>query len=403
VNAVSTATNIVRINAAGTTPNQAETLANSVAGELVSFVTSSGGAAGTVELAGPQAQASQLSKQISRLNQQIKSLNRALAGGGLSASTSAHDTSLLASLTTSQSNATLELANVNSEIASANLNAGIANVGTEVIQRATSANPPSLMDRILTGAIGAAVGLAVGMFLAFFRRKDPRLTSRDQIAEAVGVPVMLSSTVGRWRSSSDWLKMLQHDQPGTVERWNIQKAIRALGLAGEERPHLTVVSLIGDAASMAATCRVAIASAVSGTRTSLVLTSEDESSIGLCDASRILSARSEVARPNLVVEHEPQSEGVDGEQAALAITSIVVDPDHPKLPADIAPGTVALAICSRAATAQQVANVLIFLGQEGMSVKGVFVTNPLDDDETTGRPLQPLQVEEVVRLRTMRA
>jgi capsular polysaccharide biosynthesis protein len=409
VRAVSTATNIVQISADGTTAHQADSLANAVAGQLVTFVTSSGGAAGTEELAGPDLQATQLSTEITSLNRQIQSITLTLARGGLSSSARQRDGALLASLTASKSNATLELANVNSEIASAKLNAGIANVGTEIIQRATIASAPSLVDRALLDrgfqvTIGAAIGLALGVVIALRRRRDQRLISRDEIAEAVGVPVVLSFTVGRWRSSSNWLEMLQDHQLGTVERWNVQKAIRALGLAGGKPSHLTVVSLIGDAPSMAAMCWVAIASASSGTQTSLVVTSDDESSVGLCNAVNVLSARSESARPNLrVVKHEPQSHRAAGGAAALTITSVVVDPERPTLPADIAAGTVVLAICSRAATAQQITQVLIFLGEEGLSVNGVFVTNPPDYDETTGRRLQPLHVDDVVRLRTMHA
>jgi capsular polysaccharide biosynthesis protein len=401
VQAASTATNIVQITASGTSPQQAEALANAVAGQLISFVTSSGGATGTTALAGLEALATQLTKQVADFNQQIDTITTALKGP-LSSSVSAQDTALLASLSTSQSSATLQLANVNSEIASAKLNAGIANVGTEVIQRATSASLPSLVDRGLVVVLGAAIGLVLGVALAFVRRRDPRLVSRDQIAEAVGVPVMLSSTVGRWRSTSNWLELLQRHQPETVERWNARKALYALGIAGSDPSHLTVISLIGDSASMAATCRTAIASASSGTRTSLVLTSDDESSVGLCNASDLLSARSEQARPNLeVLKGESPGEEADDGGAALTIISIVVDPDRPKLPAYVVRGTVVLAVSARAATALQIAQVLIFLGDEGLSVKGVFVTNPSDDDESTGRPLHAQRADEVVRLRTM--
>lgn len=403
VTAVSNASNIVGINAAGTTPNQAEALANAVARQLVAFVTSSSGNAGGTALARPEAQATQLSKQINQLNRRIQSVKAALTRPGLSSAASVQDTKTLATLNTSLTNSTLELANVNNEIASANLDGGIANVGTEVIQQATSASPPSLTDRVVVILLGAIVGLALGLLLVFLRRRDPRLTSRDEIAEAVGVPVILSSVVGRWRANSDWLEMLQHHQPGTVERWNVQKAIRTLGLAGEEHSRLMVISLIGDAASIAATCQIAIASAASGTRTSLLVTSDDESSTRLSNASSILSARSEVARPNLTIEHEPQREGTNDEHAGLSILSVVLDPEHPELPVEFTNGAVTLAICSRTATAQQVADVLIFLGEKRLSVKGIFVTNPPNGDETVGRPLQSTQVDEVVRLWTMRA
>ena len=72
VNAVALATNLVKITATGSSPRAAETLANAVANRLVVFVTSSNLSNASSALAGLQAQAAQLTKQVNRYDQEIQ-------------------------------------------------------------------------------------------------------------------------------------------------------------------------------------------------------------------------------------------------------------------------------------------------------------------------------------------
>ena len=75
--------------------------------------------------------------------------------------------------------------------------------------------------------------------------------------------------------------------------------------------------------------------------------------------------------------------------------SIVLNPDEPKLPAFVARGMVVLAISAGCANQEQIVRVLIAIGQEGLSVNGVFVTNPMSADRTLG--MVPNANEQVAR------
>ena len=147
VSAAPLATNLVQITATGSSPRAAETLANAVANQLVVFVTSSNMSNGSSALAGLEAQATDLTKQVNKYDQEIQVEQAAIAIAPYSA-IAQQDTQLLASLTTAQADASLQLQSVNSQIASAKLNSAATNGGTEVIQHASSATGPSLLIRL---------------------------------------------------------------------------------------------------------------------------------------------------------------------------------------------------------------------------------------------------------------
>ena len=72
VSAAPLATNLVQITATGSSPRAAESLANAVANRLVVFVTSSNLSSGSSALAGLEAQAADLTKQVNKYDQEIQ-------------------------------------------------------------------------------------------------------------------------------------------------------------------------------------------------------------------------------------------------------------------------------------------------------------------------------------------
>ena len=126
----------------------------------------------------------------------------------------------------------------------------------------------------------------------------------------------------------------------------------------------------------------AVSSATMGIPTSLVLMSDDSGLRGLSDACDLLTARSEAARPNLrLFKGSPP---VDEAENALTVISIVLNPDQPQLPAFVARGTIFLALSAGSVGQEQLARVLIAIGQEGLSVEGLFIANPMSADRTLG-------------------
>ena len=163
-----------------------------------------------------------------------------------------------------------------------------------------------------------------------------------------------------------------------MDMWNVRKVLGQVDAPEVGRRVLTVITLADDSASLAAVAHLAAASAAMEIPTSLVLTSDDPGSRGLSDACDLLTARNEAVRPNLRLFKGSSS--VDEAEGALTFISIVLNPDQPKLPAFVARGMVVLAISAGAVDQEQLARVLIAIGQEGLSVGGLVVTNPMRGD-----------------------
>ncbi len=394
VSASALATNLVQIRATGSSPRAAEGLANAVANALVDFLTSSQVSDGSSGLSGLEAQASELTAQVNKYDQEIQSAQAAIASHGPTSVVAQQSTQLLGSLTTARADASLQLQSVNNQIAASKLNAAAANAGTEVIQYASSATQPSLPIRLLPILVGAILGFLIACAFVMIRQRETNLTTRDDIAEAAGVPVLLSVSVGHVRRSSKWLALLSEHEPAVTELWNVRKVLSQLEIPEVGRQVLTVITLADDSSSVAAVAHFAVASATMGIPTSLVLTSDDSGSRGLSDACDLLTARQEAARPDLrLFKGSPPVDDADG---ALTIISIVLNPDQPKLPAFVARGMVVLAVSAGFVNQEQLVRVLIAVGQEGLSVQGLFVTNPMSADRTLGT--FPYANEHVARL-----
>jgi len=116
--------------------------------------------------------------------------------------------------------------------------------------------------------------------------------------------------------------------------------------------------------------------------TSLVLTSDDPGSRALSDACELLTARNEEVRPNLRLFKGSSS--VDEAESALTFISIVLNPDLPRFPAFVARGMVMMAITAGSVDQEHLARVLIAVEQEGLSVRGLVVTNPMRGDRSLG-------------------
>jgi len=379
IKAVGTATNVLEITASGDTPRQAERLANFVASDLVKFVTTNASATGASGLASLQSEAELLTKQISTVDDEIQTTSKRIASEGSSTSAGQADTALLASLTAQQTQSTLQLDNLNSQIAEAQLGESAANAGTEVIQKATSAFPPNIVGAFLFVLIGGVIGFVLVSVLIVLRyRGDPRLRRRDQIAEAVGVPVVLSLSTTRRSKTSDWAEWLGHYEPSSNERWRVRKALRDLGIA-DGTPHtLLVVALDGDDAGVVAAPQLAVCAASLGTSVSMNVPGKDRYSMDL----RAALKRTTVSGlgPNI-------KSGVN--RAGLTIMPMMVDVLRPTLLRKHADSTV-LVVSAGFASAEDLARVAISAADSKQPFSSIVVTNPDPDDLTTGRIVESM-------------
>jgi capsular polysaccharide biosynthesis protein len=378
IHASGTATNVLQITALANTPAEAEDFANSVATHLVKFVTTNGAATNASGLVALQAEAAQLTKQVNDVNGEITALNGRIAAVGASSSAGQADTTLLGSLTAQQSQSTLQVDSINSEIAVAQLGTSAANAGTEVIQKATTATQASLLGSILTVVLGGLIGLAVGsMLIVFLFRGDRRLRRRDQIAEAVGIPVVLSLGTTRKAKTAEWIEFFETYQPSSNDRWRIRKTLRDLEIQEGAPGTLVVLALGGDADSLMAAPQIALCAAALGVPVSLNVTGKDPKAVDLRVAMERIAMSGRQLRPDLDLQGGVHPVG-------LTVVSMVVDPVRPEVLVARG-GVTVLAVSAGFATVEELARVAISAADCDQPIAGIVVTNPEPDDPTTGR------------------
>ncbi len=375
------ASSVLGITASAPTALQAEKLANAVAEHLVTFVTSTNSA----EISSLQAQASQISSQISDVQGQIAAANAQLAAVGATSSAGQQYSNLISKLAAEKASLALTLDSAKTQIAQLQVGQISPNQGTEVIQQATSASKFSISSFSLILAMGLVGGLLVGwLVIVATERKDFRLRTRDQLAEALGAPVVLSLETARRQSADEWLNFLEHYRPSSAEQWNVRKALRELGVGDGTTTELLVLTLVGDSASMALAVQVGMTSAASGLATGFCIEAAEDSMAGLEVACNRLTTQGSYPRPGLEVRNGVLSKW--NRMPDLSVTALVVDPASPLLMASRGPDSVAvLAVSAEFATAEQLAQVAIVASDGGDAVRGILLANPASDDHTVGR------------------
>lgn len=101
------------------------------------------------------------------------------------------------------------------------------------LQSATTATGTKpLVQLAITALIGAVAGALIGAIGALaVSRRDQRLRSRDDIANAIGMPVLASIPVEHPSDSRHWVRLLEQYQPSVVHGWQLRSALRYLGQA----------------------------------------------------------------------------------------------------------------------------------------------------------------------------
>jgi capsular polysaccharide biosynthesis protein len=397
----SAATGVLSITATGTTAAQAVALANAVANNLVSFVTSAGSVTDTGILTGLQAQENELNSQIADVNKELAAANSRLATDGVNTTAGQQDAALVGKLTSEQSSLTLQLNSVKSQIATTKLGQVSANQGTRVIQHATAASGPKVTTLVTTVLLGGIAGLLLGCLYVLARhRKDPRLWTRDEVAESLGSPVVLSLSAPSKDSPSNWVALFQGYQPSSAEQWNIRKALRELGLV-DGASSVAVLSLAGDVAGTAQAAEVAVGAADSGLDTLFTVIADEHAMAGLQAACVQFGADRPRQGLELKIGTPPQRDVMPD----LTVTAAVVDAERPALPDFLRPGTTTvISVSAGHASAEQLARLAILAADRGQPVRGIFVANPGADDQTVGRyPDSSSRTSLVLHRRTLAA
>ena len=269
-----------------------------------------------------------------------------------------------------------------------------ARVQARVLEQATPATGTPLAVRLLVaGGLGALIGAAIGALIAVaMSRRERRLRQRDDIADAIGVPVLASVPVGHPSDPAGWTRLLEGYEPQPVHAWSLRKAMQRLGLTdvkGGSSTSVTVLSLASDPGALAIGPQLAAFAASLGIPTMLVVGHQQNANATatlstVCAAAPSLPRRSGLLRLAAGDDAKP-----DLNHATLIVIVAVVDGLAPEVAETTRGATTVLAVSAGAATADQLARVAVSAADDRRDIAGIIVADPDPADHTTGRMPQP--------------
>lgn len=227
--------------------------------------------------------------------------------------------------------------------------------GARVLEEATTARGGNMAVHLgIFGLLGALLGAVAGSIGVLARvRGDRRLRLRDEISDAVGLPVLASVSSYRAQDVSDWAYLLEHYSPTAVEAWSLRKTLHHLGLdvKGGSPVSLTVISFADDDKSRTLGPQLAAFANSIGISTSIVVDSH----------------------------HEPAG------KVALGIHLVVVDRDTPHLIGAARTTSTIVALSAGSVTAEELARLAVAAAADDRTIDGLVVTDPDPSDRTIGR------------------
>jgi hypothetical protein len=269
----------------------------------------------------------------------------------------------------------------------------IGQVNAHVLQPATTASGPNpLVHRLVYGLVGAIIGLIVGLIAAIARgRGDRRLRTRDDIANAIGVPVLASLPVGHPTSAQDWAKLLDSYQPGAVHGWRLRKTLQHLNVAGVnltgdregEAPVVAMVTLAKDSSALALGPQLAAFAASLGIPTALAIGPSQDPHATL--ALKTACAGWQGSRGSLHVAVLGGEDTDMPSDVALTVLVTVVDGADPQWGKELKATATLIGVSAGGATAEQLAATAMKVTGRGREVVGLLVADPDQSDRTTGR------------------
>ena len=358
---------------------EAEKLANAEVTNYIAYINKTGSSASGGVLPALQQEASQLSNQIQNLQGQINSATSHLAADGATSSAGQRDASLISSLRTEQEEVSLQLNNVNNQIVNAQLSGTLSAGATRVLQNAAIV-PTSKTQLVLYPAMGAAAGLFGGCLFVFFRsRRDRRLLLRDEMAAAIGLPVLASLESSSCKSTKDWRRLLEQYRPSPVDSWSLRRLLHRLAPTDTEQgAQLRLLAFADDGPAIAVGVRLAKSATELGISTELA-PGEQPSLALLRAACTVLGGP---ATTDAGFKFEAKYTGAEFSSQHLTLSVVAVDETEPAVP--LFSGATLLAVSSGFATAETLARVALAASDAGHAIDGLVVVNPEASDNTAG-------------------
>ncbi|MDQ4145642.1 MAG: hypothetical protein M3198_18235 [Actinomycetota bacterium] len=389
---------ILEIRAAAGSPDAARRLADAIAGAYVAYSqgTTSEQAGAAIPIL--QERATELEEQIRALEAEIAANKTRLAGQNQLSPDALRLAALTDSLRSEQVELARELSSLDARMADARLESAMAGQGTRVLQAAEEPARPARPRPVRNIAMGGLVGLATGAALGLVRkRRDRRLRSRDEIAEATGAAVVATVGVPHCSGVGDCRALLEGWVPNSVESLALRQALMRLGISEEKPPvNLVVVTLAGDQSGPLLAFELAATAAGTRTSTAFVVASEDASAAPLRAACNAVVTGGRALRSDLLVfGNASEVEEHDLVRAELTVTVVVAGAGPLTIPTWGRQTLTALAVSSGFATAESLASAALACLDAGHPVAGTMIANADPSDQTTGRLEMPQRTTRV--------
>jgi capsular polysaccharide biosynthesis protein len=264
--------------------------------------------------------------------------------------------------------------------------------GARVLEQATTARGGNWIPHLgMYGLLGALAGaLAGAIWILAAARGDRRLRMRDEIADAVGIPVLASVASYRAKDVSDWANLLERYTPGAVDAWSLRKTLRRLGLDVKGGPpvSLAVITFADDDRALPLGPQLAAFATSIGIVTDLVVDTHHESTNPLLEGDPAVPGAAEGTERRLLGGTQS---GELFAKVALRIHLIVVDRDAPQLAGTLHTTTTVVGISSGAVTAEELARLAVAAAADDRTIDGLVVADPDPADRTTGRVPQAMR------------
>jgi capsular polysaccharide biosynthesis protein len=386
---------VVEIDARAATPKRAQEIATAVAKAEVTYVTESSSSLNAAQQAALANRKKDLQATLDKVNEEIKKTNARKQTENPASPQARADATALAQLSSQQANLALQIDQVRSAAAGVQPTAGAS-----IIQGASPAKRPGLILRfVLSSLVGLACAVALAAALLTARaRRDRTMRSRDEIADAVGSPVVASVRSHVPRTVAGWQSLLEDYEPGTVDAWALRQALRQLvphepvarpgggGPVPAKARHplsVTVLTLSDDLRGLAVGPQLAAYAAATGIRTRLVARQGHDAAAALWAACSAGDPDSQV-RPRLFLS---TTDGVR-DDVELTVVLAVLDRRRPEVEELPETAAVILALSPGTATAEDLARAAVRADDADLRIAGVIVADPDELDRTTGRLLQ---------------
>jgi hypothetical protein len=261
-----------------------------------------------------------------------------------------------------------------------------------IIQKAAVTPSSSAVSRaVKNGGIGLAAGLLLAAIVVLMRAKrDHRLRRRDQIARAIGVPVLATIESGSYKSAAQWCRLLEHFDPSASTAWNLRKVLRHM-IPGDLDNDLTicVAAFAQDTAALATGPQLALAAAAFGLPSDLEA-GDQEVFAPLRAARATLHNPGHVGRivefgprdidPWKQVWDTPERRVANGAQ--LEVSVVALERSRPELlPLT---GRLILAVSSGFPVTDDLAGVALAATEVNLKIDGIVLVNPEPGDSTVG-------------------